>query len=190
MAVRPFGGMKIERTWFASDKTGFHMLHALYQTSLKYKPITAYNEWFATKLLVENGRCQGVAALDLMTGKVEAVLAGAVIMCTGGAGKLFPFTTNGAIKTGDGMAMAYRVGVGLKDMEFIQYHPTGLPGTGILITEAARGEGGIMVNKDGYRYLQDYDLGTPLEITDPNHPVKKSMELGPQIGRASCRERV
>jgi len=191
VAVRPFGGMKIERTWFASDKTGFHMLHALYQTSLKYKPITAYNEWFATTLLVENGRCQGVAALDLMTGKVEAVLAGAVIMCTGGAGKLFPFTTNGAIKTGDGMAMAYRVGVGLKDMEFIQYHPTGLPGTGILITEAARGEGGIMVNKDGYRYLQDYDLGTPLEITDPNHPVKKSMELGPRdrLSQAFIKER-
>ena len=191
VAVRPFGGMKIERTWFAADKTGFHMLHALYQTSLKYSPITTYNEWFATKILVENGRCQGIAALDLQTGKVETVLAGAVIMCTGGAGKLFPFTTNGAIKTGDGMAMAYRAGVGLKDMEFIQYHPTGLPGTGILITEAARGEGGILVNKDGYRYLQDYDLGTPLEITDPDHPVKKSMELGPRdrLSQAFIRER-
>jgi fumarate reductase flavoprotein subunit len=101
-------------------------------------------------------------------------------MCTGGAGRVFPFTTNGAIKTGDGMSMAYRAGVPLKDMEFIQYHPTGLPGTGILITEAARGEGGILVNKDGYRYLQDYDLGTPLDINDPKHPVKKSMELGPR----------
>ena len=191
VAVRPFGGMNIERTWFAADKTGFHMLHALYQTSLKYSPITTYNEWFATKILVENNRCQGVAALDLRTGKVETVLAGAVIMCTGGAGKIFPFTTNGAIKTGDGMAMAYRAGIGLKDMEFIQYHPTGLPGTGILITEAARGEGGILINKDGYRYLQDYDLGTPLEITDPNHPVKKSMELGPRdrLSQAFMRER-
>ena len=191
VAVRPFGGMKIERTWFAADKTGFHMLHALYQTSLKYRPIAAYNEWFATRLLVENGRCQGVAALDLRTGKVETVLANAVIMCTGGAGRLFPFTTNGAIKTGDGMAMAYRAGVGLKDMEFVQYHPTGLPGTGILITEAARGEGGIMLNKDGRRYLQDYDLGTPLEVTDPNHPVKKSMELGPRdrLSQAFIKER-
>ena len=191
VAVRPFGGMNIERTWFAADKTGFHMLHALYQTSLKYSPITTYNEWFATKILVENNRCQGVAALDLRTGKVETVLAGAVIMCTGGAGKIFPFTTNGAIKTGDGMGMAYRAGVGLKDMEFIQYHPTGLPGTGILITEAARGEGGILINKDGYRYLQDYDLGTPLEITDPDHPVKKSMELGPRdrLSQAFMRER-
>src|SRR5713101_458948 len=83
--------------------------------------------------------------------------AKAVILCTGGAGRIFSFTTNAAIKTGDGMALAYRAGVPLKDMEFVQYHPTGLPGTGILITEAARSEGGILVNKDGYRYLQDYN---------------------------------
>lgn len=180
VAVRPFGGMKIERTWFAADKTGFHMLHTLFQTSLKYKNIIRQDEWFATNLLVENGRCQGVTAIEMRSGKVEAIVGKAVIMCTGGAGRVFPFTTNGAIKTGDGMAMAYRAGVGLKDMEFIQYHPTGLPGTGILITEAARGEGGILLNKDGYRYLQDYDLGKPLDVSDPNHPVKKSMELGPR----------
>ena len=180
VATRPFGGMKIERTWFAADKTGFHMLHTLFQTSLKYNNITRYDEWFATKILVENGRCQGVAAIELRSGKVEAIAGRSVIMCTGGAGRVFPFTTNGAIKTGDGMSMAYRAGVPLKDMEFIQYHPTGLPGTGILITEAARGEGGIMVNKDGYRYLQDYDLGKPLDINDLKHPVKKSMELGPR----------
>ena len=180
VATRPFGGMKIERTWFAADKTGFHMLHTLFQTSLKYNNITRYDEWFATKILVENGRCQGVATIELRSGKVEAITGRSVIMCTGGAGRVFPFTTNGAIKTGDGMSMAYRAGVPLKDMEFIQYHPTGLPGTGILITEAARGEGGIMVNKDGYRYLQDYDLGKPLDINDSKHPVKKSMELGPR----------
>ena len=180
VATRPFGGMKIERTWFAADKTGFHMLHTLFQTSLKYNNITRYDEWFATKILEENGRCQGVAAIELRSGKVEAIAGRSVIMCTGGAGRVFPFTTNGAIKTGDGMSMAYRAGVPLKDMEFIQYHPTGLPGTGILITEAARGEGGIMVNKDGYRYLQDYDLGKPLDINDLKHPVKKSMELGPR----------
>ena len=180
VATRPFGGMKIERTWFAADKTGFHMLHTLFQTSLKYKNIVRYDEWFATRLLVENGRCQGVTAIEMRTGKIEAIAGKAVILCTGGAGRVFPFTTNGAIKTGDGMTMAYRAGVALKDMEFIQYHPTGLPGTGILITEAARGEGGILVNKDGYRYLQDYDLGKPLDVTDPNHPVKKSMELGPR----------
>ncbi len=180
IAVRPFGGMKIERTWYAADKTGFHMLHTLYQTSLKYDNVINYDEWFATKILVENGRCQGVTALELRSGRLEVIAAKAVILCTGGAGRIFPFTTNGAIKTGDGMAMAYRAGVALKDMEFVQYHPTGLPGTGILITEAARGEGGILVNKDGYRYLQDYDLGKPLEVTDPRHPVKKSMELGPR----------
>ncbi len=180
IAVRPFGGMGIERTWFAADKTGFHMLHTLFQTSLKYNNITRFDEWFTTKILVENGRCQGATAIELRSGKVGVIAARAVIMCTGGAGRVFPFTTNGNIKTGDGMAMAYRAGVPLKDMEFIQYHPTGLPGTGILITEATRGEGGILINKDNYRYLQDYDLGKPLDIHDPMHPVKKSMELGPR----------
>ncbi|MBI4552638.1 MAG: fumarate reductase (quinol) flavoprotein subunit, partial [Candidatus Latescibacteria bacterium] len=179
IAVRPFGGMVIERTWFAADKTGFHMLHTLFQTFLKYN-VTAYDEWFTTGLLIEDGRCQGATAIELRSGQVRVIAAKAVILCTGGAGRVFPFTTNGAIKTGDGMAMAYRAGVPMKDMEFVQYHPTGLPGTGILITEAARSEGGILVNKDGYRYLQDYDLGTPLDITDPRHPVKKSMELGPR----------
>ena len=186
VAVRPFGGMRIERTWFAADKTGFHLLHALFQTSLKYTSITRYDESFATKLLVENGRCQGVTAVELRSGMVQPVLAKAVIMCTGGAGRIFPFTTNGAIKTGDGMALAYRAGVALKDMEFVQYHPTGLPGTGILITEAARGEGGILVNKDGYRYLQDYDLGEPLDVNDPEHPQKRTMELGPRDKLSQC----
>ena len=186
VAVRPFGGMRIERTWFAADKTGFHMLHALFQTSLKYTSITRYDECFATTLLVENGRCQGVTAVELRSGMVQPVLAKAVIMCTGGAGRIFPFTTNGSIKTGDGMALAYRAGVPLKDMEFVQYHPTGLPGTGILITEAARGEGGILVNKNGYRYLQDYDLGKPLDVNDPGHPQKRTMELGPRDKLSQC----
>jgi len=175
VAVRPFGGMAIPRTWFAADKTGFHMLHTLYQTALKCTSIKWYDEYFVTKVLVEDGRCQGVAAIEMLTGQVYALLARSVILCTGGAGRLFPFTTNGAIKTGDGMALAYRAGVPLKDMEFVQYHPTGLPGTGILITEAARGEGGILVNKDGYRYLQDYGLGPP----DP-WPRLRAMELGPR----------
>ncbi|MGH2399046.1 MAG: fumarate reductase (quinol) flavoprotein subunit, partial [bacterium] len=175
VAVRPFGGMTIERTWFAADKTGFHLLHSLFQTSLKYTSIRRYDEWFVTKLLVQNGRCQGAAAIELSTGTVHMLAARAVIVCTGGAGRIYPFTTNAAIKTGDGMALAYRAGVSLKDMEFVQYHPTGLPGTGILITEAARGEGGIMVNKDGYRYLQDYGMGPP----DP-WPRLRAMELGPR----------
>jgi fumarate reductase flavoprotein subunit len=175
IAVRPFGGMKKQRTWFAADKTGFHMLHTLFQTSLKYGSVVRYDEWFVTKLLVDDGRVQGVVAVELMSGRVETITAKAVILCTGGCGRVFPFTTNANIKTGDGMALAYRAGAPLKDMEFVQYHPTGLPFTGILITEAARAEGGWLLNKDGYRYLQDYNLGKP----DPK-PVLRSMELGPR----------
>jgi fumarate reductase flavoprotein subunit len=175
VAVRPFGGMKIERTWYAADKTGFHLLHTLFQTSLKYPTIERFDEYYSTDLVVIDGRCRGVTAIEMRTGRVCFFQSQAVIIATGGAGRVFPFTTNGAIKTGDGMAMAYRAGVPLKDMEFVQYHPTGLPGTGILITEGSRGEGGILVNKDGYRYLQDYDLGPP----DP-WPRKKAMELGPR----------
>ena len=175
IAVRAFGGMKQMRTWFAADKTGFHMLHTLFQTTLKYNAITRYDEWFVTKLLVEDGRVRGVVAIELMSGKIQAILAKAVILCTGGCGRVFPYTTNAAIKSGDGMALAYRAGASLKDMEFVQYHPTGLPFTGILITEATRSEGGYLINKDGYRYLQDYNLGTP----QPK-PVLRNMELGPR----------
>ncbi len=180
VAVRPFGGMSMERTWFAADKTGFHMLHTLFQTSLKYTSIKRYDEWFATRLLVENGRCQGVAAIELLTGQVRAIRARAVIVCSGGGGRIFPFTTNAAIKTGDGMGMAYIAGVPLKDMEFVQYHPTGLPGTGILITEAARAEGGILLNTKGERYLEDYDLGEAFDVADARHPQLRAMELGPR----------
>ena len=175
IAVRPFGGMKKMRTWHAADRTGFHMLHTLFQTTLKYEGVTRYDEWFVTRLLVDDGRVQGLVAVELMTGRVEAITAKAVVLCTGGCGRVFPFTTNANIKTGDGMALAYRAGAPLKDMEFVQYHPTGLPFTGILITEAARAEGGLLVNKDGYRYLQDYDLGKP----EPK-PVLRTMELGPR----------
>ncbi len=175
IAVRSFGGMKRMRTWFAADKTGFHLLHTLFQTTLKYDRVARYDEWFVTRLLVDDDRVQGVVAVELMSGRIETVTAKAVILCTGGCGRVFPFTTNANIKTGDGMALAYRAGAPLKDMEFVQYHPTGLPFTGILITEAARAEGGWLINKDGYRYLQDYDLGKP----DPK-PVLRSMELGPR----------
>jgi len=175
VAVRPFGGMKVERTWYAADKTGFHLLHTLFQTSLKYPGIERFDEYYSTDLVVTDGRCQGVTAIEMRSGQVRFFQTKAVIIATGGAGRVFPFTTNGAIKTGDGMAMAFRAGIPLKDMEFVQYHPTGLPGTGILITEGSRGEGGILVNKDGYRYLQDYNLGPP----DP-WPRKKAMELGPR----------
>ena len=175
IAVRPFGGMKQKRTWFAADKTGFHMLHTLFQTSLKYRSVERYDEWFVTKLLIDDDRVQGVVAINLMSGEVQAITARSVILCTGGCGKVFSFTTNASIKNGDGMALAYRAGAPLKDMEFIQYHPTGLPFTGILITEASRAEGGLLINKDGYRYLQDYGLGQP----EPE-PVLRTMELGPR----------
>jgi fumarate reductase flavoprotein subunit len=175
IAVRAFGGMKNMRTWFAADKTGFHLLHTLFQTTFKYKTVTRYDEWFVTRLLVDEGRVQGVVALQLMSGRIQAITAKSVILCTGGCGRVFPFTTNASIKTGDGMALAFQAGAPLKDMEFVQYHPTGLPFTGILITEAARSEGGYLINKDGYRYLQDYNLGTPMP-----QPVLRNMELGPR----------
>ncbi len=176
IAVRAFGGMTVNRTVFAADKTGFHMLHTLFQTSLKYESIVRYDEFFVTKLLVEDGRCAGVAAIDLRDSEVRCITAKAVILCTGGAGRIFSFTTNGAIKTGDGMALAYRAAVPLKDMEFVQYHPTGLPGTGILMTEASRGEGGYLTNREGKRFLEEY--------------IPSKMELGPRdiLSRAIMQE--
>jgi fumarate reductase flavoprotein subunit len=181
VSVRSFGGMSVDRTLFAADKTGFHLLHTLFQTSLKYDNIIRYDECFLTSLLADDGKVRGVTALNLYTGQVEIIAGKAVILCTGGGGRVFPFTTNAAIKTGDGMALAYRAGVPLKDMEFVQYHPTGLPGTGILITEASRGEGGWLKNKEGYRYLQDYGLGPPTD-----KPTHRKMELGPRDILSRC----
>ena len=177
VAVRPFGGMKKKRTWYAADKSGFHILHTLFQTSLQFPSIKRYDEYFALDLLHLDGKCLGVVAMEMRSGRFFQFDSPVVIMATGGGGQVFPFTTNGAIKTGDGMAMAYRAGVPLKDMEFVQYHPTGLPGTGILLTEGCRGEGGILVNKDGYRYLQDYGMGPETPVGEP---VLKTMELGPR----------
>jgi len=177
VAVRPFGGMKKERTWFAADKSGFHILHTLFQTSLKYPSIERFDEYYATDLIVDEGRCRGFTAIEMRSGQMKQFQAGAVIVAGGGAGRMFPFTTNGAVKTGDGMALAYRAGVPLKDMEFVQYHPTGLPNTGTLLTEACRGEGGILVNKNGRRFLQDYGMGPETPV---GKPVLKTMELGPR----------
>ncbi len=166
MAVRAFGGMSVKRTCFAADKTGFHMLHTLFQHSLKYTNIVRYDEWFVTSLAVKDGVSRGLVAMNLRTSELALFVAAAVILATGGAGRIYQFTTNGAIKTGDGMAIAYRAGAALKDMEFIQFHPTALPGTGILITEASRGEGGYLVNKNGERFLKRY--------------APEKMELGPR----------
>jgi fumarate reductase flavoprotein subunit len=173
--VRAFGGMKIERTWFAADRSGFHILHTLFQTSTQFPSIRRFDEYFCIDLLAEDGRVQGAVVLSLSTGEFTAIHARAVVIATGGAGRVFRQNTNGGIVTGDGMALAYRHGVPLRDMEFVQYHPTCLPGTGILITEACRGEGAFLLNKNGERYLQDYGLG-PAEP----QPRNKYMELGPR----------
>ena len=176
ISARPFGGMTTWRTCFAADKTGFHMLHTVFQNSLKYDQIHRHDEAFVTKLLIEDSRCVGVIALDQRTGRFDAIKAKAVILATGGLGRVYAFTTNGNICTGDGMALAYRAGVGLKDMEMVQFHPTGLPFTGILITEAVRGEGGYLTNSEGERFLKRY--------------VPNKMELGPRdiISRAMVTE--
>lgn len=173
--TRFFGGMKVQRTWFAADKTGFHIQHTLFQTSIKYPGIQRFDEFFVADLIVDDGRVRGVLAIEIATGTLYLFECNAVILCTGGAARLYSQNTNAGIVTGEGMGMAYRHGVPLRDMEFVQYHPTALLGTGILITEGCRGEGAILTNRHGYRYLQDYGLGPP----DP-FPRTKAMELGPR----------
>ncbi|WP_028864157.1 fumarate reductase (quinol) flavoprotein subunit [Psychromonas aquimarina] len=181
--VRAFGGMKIERTWFAADKSGFHILHTLFQTSVQHPKITRFDEHFCLDLLVEDGKIQGLLILDIAEGEAKLIQAKSVIMATGGAGRVYSYNTNGGIVTGDGMSLAYRHGVALRDMEFVQYHPTGLPGSGILMTEGCRGEGGILLNKDGYRYLQDYGLGPEVPVGQTKN---KYMELGPRDKLSQC----
>ena len=175
--VRRFGGMKIERTWFAADKTGFHMLHTLFQTSLQFPQIQRFDEHFVLDILVDDGQARGLVAMNMMEGSLVQIRANAVVLATGGAGRVYRYNTNGGIVTGDGMGMALSHGVPLRDMEFVQYHPTGLPGSGILMTEGCRGEGGILVNKNGYRYLQDYGMGPETPLGEPKN---KYMELGPR----------
>ncbi len=163
---RAFGGMSVKRTCFAADKVGFHILHTLFQESMRHPQIVRFDEWFVTDLIQENGAAAGVVALDIRRGELSYINAKAVVLATGGCGRVYEFTTNGFIKTGDGMALAYRAGAPLKDMEMVQFHPTCLPGTGILITEAARGEGGTLINKDGERFMKRY--------------LPSKMELGPR----------
>jgi fumarate reductase flavoprotein subunit len=181
--VRAFGGMKIERTWFAADKSGFHILHTLFQTSLQHSKITRFDEHFCLDLIVKENKIQGVVILDIAEGEAKLIQAKSVIMATGGAARVYSYNTNGGIVTGDGMSLAYRHGVALRDMEFVQYHPTGLPGSGILMTEGCRGEGGILVNKNGRRYLQDYGLGPEVPVGETKN---KYMELGPRDKISQC----
>lgn len=155
IAQRPFGGAGFPRTCYAADRTGHALLHAMYEQLLK-RGVKVYEEWYVTSLLVEEGACRGVIAWNLLRGSLHAVGAKAVILATGGCGRVFMTSTNAVINTGDGMALAYRAGVPLEDMEFVQFHPTTLKDTGILITEGARGEGGYLLNTLGERFMRAY----------------------------------
>ncbi|MFP3485867.1 MAG: succinate dehydrogenase/fumarate reductase flavoprotein subunit [Vulcanisaeta sp.] len=153
---RPFGGMSIPRTAFAQDKTGFFMMSTLYQNVLRFDNVDIYHEHFVTKIIVENDEFKGVTAIDLKTGEFKLFLAKAGIIAAGGAGRLYRFTTTAHSTTGELLTLALRAGAGIKDMEFVQWHPTALVPSGILITEAARGEGGYLVNRLGERFMKNY----------------------------------
>jgi len=155
IAQRPFGAAGEPRTAYAADITGHVLIHVLYEQVMK-RDIKTYEEFFAWKLVVDDGRCQGVIAWDLVNGGLTAIGAKTVILATGGAGRLYTGTTNAYACTGDGMAMALRAGVALKDMEMMQFHPTTLAPTGVLITEGCRGEGAYLLNKDAERFLVRY----------------------------------
>jgi succinate dehydrogenase / fumarate reductase flavoprotein subunit len=155
IAQRPFGAAGEPRTAYAADITGHVLIQVLYEQVMK-RDLRVYEEWFAWKLVVEDGRCVGVICWDLLRGGVKTLGAKAVILATGGAGRLYVGTTNAYSCTGDGMAMALRAGVPLKDMEMMQFHPTTLAPTGVLITEGCRGEGAYLLNSDGDRFLQRY----------------------------------
>ncbi|MEE8470727.1 MAG: FAD-binding protein, partial [Dehalococcoidia bacterium] len=143
---RAFGGHSYNRATFAQDKTGFFEMHTLYDTLQKHTCVTRYDECYATAILIEDGVFQGITVWDLTSGEFFLIRAKALVIASGGACRMFGFTTYSLTATGDGMAMAYRAGLPLKDMEFIQFHPTGLVPSGILITEGARGEGGYLIN--------------------------------------------
>ena len=153
--VMPFPGSSSPRTCYAGDSAGHIILQVLYEQLLR-RQVQTYNEWFVTSLLVEDGRCRGVMAQELSSGKIQPLHAKAVILATGGLGRMYQPTTSGFGATADGVAMAYRAGVPLMDMEMVQYHPTTLKGRGLVVTEAARGQGAHLVNKDGDRFMASY----------------------------------
>jgi succinate dehydrogenase / fumarate reductase flavoprotein subunit len=173
---RAFGGHTFSRATFAADKTGFFEMQALYDTLLRHPGFTKYEEWMATRLFMADNAFAGVAAFSLTTGEFALIRARALIIATGGFCRLYGFTTYSHAITGDGLAMAYRAGLPLQDMEFVQFHPTGLVPSGILITEAARGEGGYLRSSSGERFMEGY--------------AAKMMELAPRdiIARAEVTE--
>jgi len=156
---RAFGGHSFPRATYAADKTGFFEMQVLYDTLTRYENTTRYDEWFVTSILTEDGEFRGLSAIDLATGEFHVILGKALIIATGGVGRVSGFTTYSHSVTGDGIAMAYRAGIPIKDMEFIQFHPTGLIPTGILMTEGCRGEGGYLLNKKGERFMEGYAPG-------------------------------
>ena len=153
---RNFGGYSFPRATYAQDKVGFYEMQTLYDTSLKFDNIHFYNEWFCTSILSEGNSFRGVTAIEMKTGNFYELLAPAGIICTGGAGRIYSFSTYAYSSTPDGLDMAYRAGIALKDMEFVQFHPTGILPSGILITEGARGEGGYLINSEGERFMKKY----------------------------------
>jgi succinate dehydrogenase / fumarate reductase flavoprotein subunit len=155
IAQRPFGAAGAPRTAYAADITGHVLVHVLYEQVMK-RDLRVYEEYFAWRLVVEDDRCQGVICWDILNGGIKTIGAKTVILATGGAGRLYQGTTNAYACTGDGMAMALRAGVALKDMEMMQFHPTTLSPTGVLITEGCRGEGAYLLNSEGERFLKDY----------------------------------
>lgn len=171
IAQRPFGGAGFPRTCYAADKTGHVMLHSLYEKAVQYElnserqEFVFYDEYFVTGLLIEDGKCHGVSVMNMTTGEMDVMRADAVIVATGGAGRMYANTTNALISTGLGMAIAYWKGVPLKDMEFIQFHPTSLFGTNILMTEGCRGEGGYLLNNKNERFMANYpDSSKAMEV--------------------------
>ena len=155
IAQRPFGGAGFPRTCYAADRTGHNLLHTLYEQCMS-RGIAFYDEYFATRLVQAGGRCNGCVAVNISTGEIEGFASKSLLLATGGYGRIYNHSTNAHINTGDGAALALAAGLGLKDMEFVQFHPTTLFGTNMLITEGARGEGGILKNSSGERFMSRY----------------------------------
>jgi len=178
---RPFGGHSFPRAVLAADKTGFFEMQTLYDTLLKYGNVTRYDEWFVTAIFTEAGKFHGLSAINMRSGDLHGFIAKALIIATGGIGNLFGFTTYSQTVTGDGMAIAYRAGLPLEDLEFLQFHPTGLIPSGILMTEACRSEGGYLRNKDGERFMAKY-TPTKMELA-PRDMVSRSEMIEIEEGR-------
>jgi succinate dehydrogenase / fumarate reductase flavoprotein subunit len=180
IAQRPFGGAGYPRTCYAADKTGLYILHTLNEQTVKHN-IKVYNEWAALALASDGERNHGLVALNLQTGEIGTFAADAVIIATGGAGRIFKRTSNSMQSTGFGMSLAYRAGVALEDMEFVQFHPTTIIGTNILMTEGARGEGGYLINNQGERFMQRY-APKAMELA-PRDIVSRSIQIEINEGR-------